>query len=98
MRRIPAVVCPSTQENARPPGIATLIIGDRAFLGCDDMGDVAKYVKLYREVLAPIPCGRVVPHSWLGDSLSPQSDGPRLLRRGRVSSVSGQSGACLNIT
>ncbi len=46
------------------------------------MGDAAKYVKLYCEALAPIPCGRVVPQSCLGDSLSPESDGPCLLRRG----------------
>jgi len=62
------------------------------------MGDVAKYVKLYGEALAPIPCGWVVPHSCLGDSLSPKSDGPCLLWRGRASSVSGQSGAFLDIT
>jgi hypothetical protein len=63
-----------------------------------DMGDVAKFVKLYREALAPIPCGRVVPQSCLGDSLSPKSDGPRLLRRESASSLSGQSGAFLDIT
>jgi len=32
---------------------------------------LAKYVKLYREALAPIPCGRVAPQSCLVDSLSP---------------------------
>jgi hypothetical protein len=54
------------------------------------MGDVAKYVKLYREALAPIPYGRVVPHSCQGDSRSPESDGPCLLlmRDPAVSSVS----------
>jgi len=62
------------------------------------MGDVAKYIKLYREALAPIPCGRVVPQSCLVDSLSPKSDGPCLLRRESASSVSGQSGAFPNIT
>jgi hypothetical protein len=62
------------------------------------VGDVAKCVKFYREALAPIPCGRVAPYSCLGDSLSPESDGPCLLRRGRASSVSEQPGACLNIT
>jgi len=62
------------------------------------MGDVAKYVKLYREAVAPIPCGRVVPHSCLGDSLSPKSDGPCLLRQESASSVSEQSGAFLDIT
>jgi len=44
------------------------------------MGDVAKYVKLCCEALAPIPCGRVAPQSCLGDSLSPESDGGCLLR------------------
>jgi hypothetical protein len=42
------------------------------------MGDidmVAKYVNLYREALAPIPCGRVAPQSCLVDSLFPESDG-----------------------
>ena len=62
------------------------------------MGDVAKYVKLYREALAPIPCARVVPQFCLVDSLSPESDGPCLLRRGRASSVSGESGSFLDIT
>jgi hypothetical protein len=54
------------------------------------MGDVGKYVKLCREALAPIPCGRVIPQSCLGDSLSPKSDGPCLLliRDPAVSSVS----------
>jgi len=59
---------------------------------------VAKYVKVYREARAPIPGGQVVPQSCLGDSLSPKSDGPRLLRRESASSVSGQSGAFLDIT
>jgi hypothetical protein len=59
---------------------------------------VAKYVKLCREALAPIPCGRVVPHSCLVDSLSPKSDGPCLLRRESASSMSGQSSAFLDIT
>ena len=44
------------------------------------MEDVPKYVKLYREALAPIPCRRVAPQSCLGDSLSPKSDGLCLLR------------------
>jgi len=59
---------------------------------------VAKYVKLYREALAPIPCGRVVPQSCLGDSLSPVSDGPCLLRRESASLVSGQSSAFRDLT
>ncbi len=62
------------------------------------LGDPAKYVKLYREALAPIPCGRVVPHSCLGDSRSPESDNPYLLQRERARSVSGQSGAFRVIT
>ncbi len=60
-------------------------------------GGRAKYVKLYREALGPIPCGRVAPQSCLVDSLSPMSDGPCLLRRESASSVSGQSGAFLDI-
>ena len=64
----------------------------------NNMGDQAKYVKVYREAPAPIPCGRVVPQSCLGDSLSPESDGPCRLRRESAGSASGQSGAFLDIT
>jgi hypothetical protein len=74
------------------------IVADRPDRELEDTGDVAKYVKLYREALARMPCRRVAPQSCLGDSLSPKSDGPRLLRRESASSVPGQSGVFLDIT
>jgi hypothetical protein len=46
----------------------------------------------------PFRAGGVVKQSCLGDSLSPEPDGPCLLRRESASSVSGQSGAFLDIT
>jgi len=91
--RLPPIPVPSNNPQTRDK----VKLGEAPFFD-PNLDYVAKYVKLYGEALAPIPCGRMVPQSCLGDSLSPKLDGPCLLRRESAGSASGQSGAFRDIT